>query len=278
MTNTSLSHVPVVLSIAGSDCCAGAGIQADLKTFSSFSCYGLTAITCVVAEVPGKVISIQPVQPEIVKDQIALLFKTYPIAAVKTGMLFSTPIIEALAEVLSTLKESPLLVIDPVMIASSGDPLLSSDALSAYYNLLFPKASLITPNLDELTLLAGSIKVPRSLSEMRQHGLHLMKKIKKPLLLKGGHLKQKEAVDLLLLPEGKEELFSAPFFEKAETHGTGCTYSAAITAGLAKGYSLSEAITEAKNFITQAILNTHQWGSVRALRQTIAPSLRNFLD
>ncbi|MBX9742194.1 MAG: bifunctional hydroxymethylpyrimidine kinase/phosphomethylpyrimidine kinase [Chthoniobacterales bacterium] len=263
-----LTQPPVVLSIAGSDCSAGAGIQADLKTFSSFGCYGLTAVTCIVAEIPGKVVSIQPIEPKIVRDQIALLFKTYPIAAFKTGMLFSTPIIEVLAEVLGELKSPPLLVIDPVMIASSGDSLLTPDAINAYYHHLFPRASLITPNLDELTFLAGGIKIPRSLEEMGQLGLHLMKKINKPLLLKGGHLKQKEATDLLLMPDGSEELFSAPFFKNAETHGTGCTYSAAITAGLAKGNSLSRAISEAKSFITQAIINTHQWGEVRALKQT----------
>lgn len=268
MSTKSLPQPPVVLSIAGSDCCAGAGIQADLKTFSSLGCYGLTAVSCVVAEVPGNVVSIQPVQPELVKSQIEILFKNYPIAAFKTGMLFSTPIIETLAEALEHLKKLPPLIVDPVMIASSGEPLLDSDAISAYYKLLFPKASLITPNLDELTLLAGAIKVPSSFEEMRQLGLHLIKKINKPLLLKGGHLKQQEAIDLLLLPDGREELFSAPFFKNAETHGTGCTYSAAIAAGLAKGDSLSKAITEAKNFITQAIVNTHQWGKVRALRQT----------
>ncbi|MEI6340194.1 MAG: hydroxymethylpyrimidine/phosphomethylpyrimidine kinase, partial [Verrucomicrobiota bacterium] len=141
---------PVVLTIAGSDNSAGAGVQADLKTFSHFGCYGLTAITCVVAEVPGKVSAIQPVKPEIVAEQIALGFAAFPVGAVKTGMLFSTPIIEVVAEILDAKKTR--LVIDPVMVASSGDPLLKKSAIAAYRRMLFPLATLVTPNLDELKI------------------------------------------------------------------------------------------------------------------------------
>ncbi len=258
---------PVVLSIAGSDCSAGAGIQADLKTFSSFGCYGLTVVTCVVAEVPGQVRSIQAITPEIVRDQVSLLFKTYPIAAVKTGMLYSTAIIDAIAEVLGNLRQLPALIVDPVMIASSGDSLLTSDAITAYRNLLFPLASLLTPNLDELCLLAGSHAVASSLEEMKEFGRHLIQKTKTPLLLKGGHLQQEEAVDVLLMQDGSEEIFAAPFLHGVETHGTGCTYSAAIAAGIAQGHSMPTAVANAKNFITQALKNAHQWGAVRALRQ-----------
>jgi hydroxymethylpyrimidine/phosphomethylpyrimidine kinase len=258
---------PVVLSIAGSDCSAGAGIQADLKTFSAFGCYGLTAVTCVVAEVPGHVASIQAITPEIVRDQVSLLFKTYPIAALKTGMLFSTPIIEAIAEVLGNLKKLPPLILDPVMVASSGHSLLTSDAITAYRNRLFPLASLLTPNLDELCLLAGSHAVASSLEEMKQFGRHLMQKTKTPLLLKGGHLRQEEAIDVLLMDDGNEEIFAAPFLHSVETHGTGCTYSAAIAAGIAQGHSMQIAVANAKIFITQALKNAHQWGEVRALRQ-----------
>ena len=116
--------IPVVLTIAGSDSSCGAGIQADLKTFSALGCHGLTALTCVVAETPGKVRSIQAMRPEIVRDQLEVLLTAYPVAAIKTGMLFSTPIIRAVAEVLAGLKTLPPLVIDPVMVASSGDALL----------------------------------------------------------------------------------------------------------------------------------------------------------
>lgn len=268
--STTLGAQPsVALSIAGSDCSAGAGIQADLKTFHSLGCYGLTAVTCVVAEVPGNVVSIQAIKAEIVRDQIALLLKTYPITALKTGMLFSEPIIAAVAEVLGNFKNSPLLVVDPVMIASSGDALLEPDAIKAYHEYLFPLATLITPNLDELGFLAGSEKKIMSLAAMKEQGDQVLQKIKKPLLLKGGHLQGEEAIDLLLLEDGSEEKFSLPRLKLAETHGTGCTYSAAITASLAQGKSLSESIAIAKKFVTQALRNAHQWSSVRALRQTV---------
>lgn len=258
---------PVVLSIAGSDCSAGAGIQADLKTFSSFGCYGLTAVTCVVAEVPGQVASIQAIIPEVIRDQVSLLFKTYPIAAVKTGMLHSATIIEAVAEVLGNLKNVPSLIVDPVMIASSGDPLLTPDAITGYRDFLFPLASLLTPNLDELCLLAGTHKTACSLEEMKKFGRHLLQKTKTPLLLKGGHLQQEEAIDVLLMRDGSEEIFAAPFLHGVETHGTGCTYSAAIAAGIAQGHSMPTAVANAKDFITQALKNAYEWGSVRALRQ-----------
>lgn len=267
---TTLSVQPsVALSIAGSDCSAGAGIQADLKTFHSLGCYGLTAVTCVVAEVPGSVVSIQAIKPEIVRDQIALLLKTYPITALKTGMLFSEPIIAAVAEVLGNLKKQPLLVIDPVMIASSGDALLEPDAIKAYHEHLFPLATLITPNLDELGFLASFEKRITSLEAMKEQGAQLLQKIKKPFLLKGGHLEGEEAIDVLLLQDGSEEKFSAPRLKIAETHGTGCTYSAAITACLAQGETLSQSIAIAKKFVTQALSDAHQWNSVKALRQTL---------
>jgi hydroxymethylpyrimidine/phosphomethylpyrimidine kinase len=256
---------PVVLTIAGSDCSSGAGIQADLKTFSALGCYGLTAVTCIVAEVPGQVLSIQAVNPEIVRDQIALLFETFSIGAVKTGMLFSRSIINAVTDVFESLPQLPPLVVDPVMIASSGDPLLEPDAVEAYRERLFPLATLITPNLDELYFLASKIQRPASLDEMRSVGQELLAKTKRALLLKGGHLKEETATDLLLLQDGTEHCFSAPFLRDVETHGTGCTYAAAIAAGLAKGDSLFKAVASAKKVITSAIANAYRWNQVSAL-------------
>lgn len=256
---------PVVLTIAGSDSSCGAGAQADLKTFSSLGCHGLTAITCIVAETPGKVRSIQAVKPAIVRDQLEVLLAAYPVAAIKTGMLFSAPIIRTVASVLGKMKRRPPLVIDPVMVASSGDPLLKGDSVGAYEKLLFPLATLITPNLDELAMLTGL--QPGSLAEMRTAGKRLTSATGAAVLLKGGHLKQRMATDILLTPDWEEQEYSAPFIKGRRTHGTGCTYSAAIAAGLAKGYSLPKATREAKEFITRAIRGSLNWGKIQALQQ-----------
>lgn len=251
---------PVVLTIAGSDNSAGAGIQADLKTFSRLECYGLTAITCVVAEVPGKVAAIQAIKPEIVARQVALCFEAFPVSAVKTGMLFSTAIIEAVAQELA--KSKVPLVVDPVMVASSGDPLLKKSAIAAYRKRLFPRAILVTPNLDELQILAG--REVNTLAEMKEAGRSLVDLYGCAFLLKGGHLRGRRAVDFLATPEGFEE-FSAPFVRGVETHGTGCTYSAAITAGLAAGLPLTESVAAAKTYITRAIGGYLRWGRTCAL-------------
>ena len=256
---------PVVLTIAGSDSSCGAGAQADLKTFSALGCHGLTAITCVVAEIPGKVRSIQAVKPEIVRDQLEVMLAAYPVATIKTGMLFSVPIIRVVAEVLARLKKLPPLVIDPVMVASSGDPLLKAGAIAVYEKLLFPMATLITPNLDELGILTG-LK-PDSLPEMLAAGKRLTAGTGTSVLLKGGHLRGKTATDILLTPEWEQHIYSAPFVRGVETHGTGCTYSAAIAAGLARGAPLAKAVGEAKKFVTRAIKGSHTWGRIAALDQ-----------
>lgn len=256
MTNAK----PVVLTVAGSDNSAGAGIQADLKAISHFRCYGLTAVTCVVAEVPGKVSAIQPVKPGIVAEQVALSLEAFPVAAVKTGMLFSTSIIEAVAEELDGW-QIPLIV-DPVMVASSGDPLLKKTAIAAYRKLLFPKAALVTPNLDELRILSG-FEI-RNLQEMKDAGRSLVDQHGCAFLLKGGHLRGKTAVDFLATAEGFEE-FSAPFIRKVDTHGTGCTYSSSVAANLALGKSLSASVAAAKKYITKAIGQSLHWGRTCAL-------------
>lgn len=261
MTNAKKGrHKPVVLTIAGSDNSSGAGIQADLKAFSYFGCYGLTAVTCVVAEVPGKVSAIQPIKAGIVAEQVALSFKAFPVAAAKTGMLFSTAIIEAVAEKIAR-KRIPL-VIDPVMVASSGDPLLKKSAVAAYRSVLFPLATLVTPNLDELRILSG-MKV-RNLREMTVAGRRLAEKYGCAFLLKGGHLRGKAAVDILATARGYEE-FEAPFLRGVDTHGTGCTYSSAIAANLAQGKTLSEAVGESKRYITKAINQHLRWKRTCAL-------------
>jgi hydroxymethylpyrimidine/phosphomethylpyrimidine kinase len=268
----SPATVPVALSIAGSDSSAGAGIQADLKTFSAHGVYGLTAVSCIVAEVPGKVSRIEPVGTEIVREQIEVLTKNFPIAAIKTGLLCSEEIVSAVAKALRhiarTVAAQIPLVIDPIIVATSGDPLLEPAAIEAYAKELFPLASLITPNLDEAEQLLGT-KI-RDQQSMRRAGKKLEKKFGTAILLKGGHLGGDYAVDLLFV-DGKVFAFSAPFVRGVATHGTGCTYSAAITAGLAKGLSLEEAITQAKKFVTDSIARHFRWTShsgdtVQALR------------
>lgn len=251
---------PVALTIAGSDNSGGAGIQADLKAFSYFGCYGLTTITCVVAEVPGKVAAIQPIKAQIVADQIGLSLEAFPVRAVKTGMLFSTALVETVAEMLSSADAH--LVVDPVMVASSGDRLLKKTAISAYEKLLMPKATLITPNLDELRILAR--REVSNLAEMKDAGRALVDQYGTAFLLKGGHLEGRTAVDLLVTTSGIEE-FSAPYVKGVETHGTGCTYSSAIAANLAHGRTLSASVASAKNYITAAIKQSLNWGRVGAL-------------
>lgn len=253
---------PVVLTVAGSDNSCGAGAQADLKTITALGGYAQTAITCVVAEVPGQVSAIQAVKPEIVGEQIRLSCRAFPVKAVKTGMLFSTAIIRVAADEFARLPGRVPIVVDPVMVASSGDPLLKKSAVSAYEALLFPRAALVTPNLDELRILSG---MPcRDLDQMKEAGATLVRRFGVPFLLKGGHLKGREAVDVLATRKGFCE-FRAPFIAGADPHGTGCTFSAAIATLLARGRSLEEAVGEAKGFITAAIRGSLRWGKVSAL-------------
>ncbi len=262
------SSPPVALSVAGSDSSAGAGLQADLKTFGAHGVYGLTAVTCVVSELPGNVSRIIPCPASMVKDQMEILFNGFPIAALKTGMLFSIEIIAAVAEVLSSLPQRPWLVVDPVMIATSGDSLLQADAVTAYQKLLFPMATLLTPNLDEASVLLG-----RKISQREQlasAAQELAGRYGCAVLLKGGHLAGPEAVDVLYADGSFTELV-APFVPHVSTHGTGCTYAAAITAGLACGLTLREAVTAGKRYVTAAIGQSFAWGDVQALNH--APGL-----
>jgi hydroxymethylpyrimidine/phosphomethylpyrimidine kinase len=256
-----MGQMPVALTIAGSDSSAGAGIQADLKTFSALGVYGLTAVTCVVAETPGRVSEIEPVSAELVREQIEVLLCGFPVAAIKTGLLFSAEIISEIARTLREHRSLPL-VIDPVMVATSGDALLQDDAIEIYQRDLFPLATLLTPNLNEAERLVG--QPIADLAAMREAGEILVKKYGVGVLLKGGHLAGDQAIDLLFLGGNVIE-FSAPFSRGVATHGTGCTYSAAITAGLASGLSIDEAVRRAKEFVSATIAQHHAWGGIHAL-------------
>jgi hydroxymethylpyrimidine/phosphomethylpyrimidine kinase len=252
---------PVVLTIAGSDNSAGAGIQADLKTMTALGVYGVTAITCVVAEVPGKVSAIQPVEPRIVAEQIRLLFGAFPIAAIKTGMLYSREIIDAVCDTLSELQAGhvrrPFLVVDPVMVASSGDPLLEPAAVSSLRERLFPQAHLITPNLDEVGVLLG--RPVTTLTEMENAGDELVRTYGTAFLVKGGHLQEAKATDLLCTAEGARHRFTAPFVRDVSTHGTGCTTAAAIASYAALGLPLPECVERAKVYVTRTVRKHYRW-------------------
>jgi hydroxymethylpyrimidine/phosphomethylpyrimidine kinase len=257
---------PVALTIAGSDCSAGAGLQADLKTFSALGVYGLTAVTCVVAEIPGKVSRLERVTAHNVREQIELLLENFPVAAIKTGLLFSAEIVEVVVRVLEPRAREIPLIVDPVMIATSGDALLQPAAVESYRSRLFPLATLVTPNMAEAAALAG---LPvRNLDEMRVAGKQLAQDFGTRFLVKGGHLGGDCATDLLFDGSAVTE-FSAPLVAGVLTHGTGCTYSAAIAAGLALGIPLAEAIGRAKNFVSRAIREHLSWttspGEVHAL-------------
>jgi hydroxymethylpyrimidine/phosphomethylpyrimidine kinase len=258
----SAATVPIALTIAGSDCSAGAGIQADLKTFSALGVYGLTAVTCIVAEVPRKVSRIEPATATIVREQIEVLLKNLQVGAIKTGLLCSANIVSAVAQTIQETKKETArsipLVVDPVMIATSGDNLLEPEAVESYKNKLFPLATLITPNLDEAISLLGTAIEDQT--QMADAAEALAKKYGTSILLKGGHLRGDNAIDLLFHHRELTE-FSAPFVRGVETHGTGCTYSAAITAGLASGLSLEQAIERAKKFVTESIRRHFRWTS-----------------
>jgi hydroxymethylpyrimidine/phosphomethylpyrimidine kinase len=263
-SSASLPTVPVVLTIAGSDNSGGAGIQADLKTFTTLGVYGTTAITCVVAEHPGRVLNITPIPPERVADQIRLVLEAFPVAAIKTGMLHSAEIIAAVAKAIApALKQGVPLVIDPVMVASSGKVLMEKDAISALRKFI-ATATIVTPNRDEAELLWG--KPIKNLETLTEAALALAKDFCHPqFLVKGGHLKTGVALDVLAYADGRLREFGAKRIPGIDPHGTGCTYSAAITAGLAKNLTVTEAVVLGKSFITRALQHRFEIGPYQLL-------------
>jgi hydroxymethylpyrimidine/phosphomethylpyrimidine kinase len=275
-----MSTLPVVATIAGSDNSAGAGIQADLKTMSALGVYGVTALTCVVAEVPGKVCAIQAVEPQIVAAQVRLLFEAFPVAALKTGMLHSRVTLETVSaelerefKALELTGQRPPLVVDPVMVATSGHALLEPDAMAVYRERLFGMATVVTPNLDEVAALIG--RPVTTVAAMREAGAELVARFGVPFLVKGGHLRGDVALDLLFA-DGRVEEFRAAFVPGVSTHGTGCTYSAAIAAELGKGKSLSAAVAAAKRYVSRAIGGYLRWekegGATDALNHFAGPN------
>ena len=241
--------IPKALTIAGSDSGGGAGIQADLKTFSAFRVFGMSVITAVTAQNSLGVQGVENLPPAFVALQLRSVLEDFGADAAKCGMLSTAPIIDAVS---ATLLERPVekLVVDPVMVAKSGDPLLQPDARKALADRILPLALVVTPNLPEAEALAGIPVTGRSDMEEAARRIHLLGP--RYVLVKGGHLKGGDAVDLLWNGRSFTE-FTAPRVDSPNTHGTGCTFSAAIAAGLARGQALGDSIRSAKAYVTRAI-------------------------
>ena len=254
--NQSKSY-PKVLSIAGSDSSGGAGIQADLKTFSALGVYGATAITAITAQNTQGVNSQFALEPQMVYDQIAAVMDDIEPSVVKIGMLSNTAIVEAVAKALHDYKPS-FIVLDPVIVSSTGHRLLSIEAQETIKEKLIPIADLLMPNIPEMKALTDSSL--SSLEEKKEAAQQLFNLGAKAILLKGGHEEGEVKTDVLFVSQqttdnGQQTLsmFTSETVVTKNTHGTGCTLSSAIAAFIARGLSLEDAISEAKNYVTEAI-------------------------
>jgi hydroxymethylpyrimidine/phosphomethylpyrimidine kinase len=237
---------PVALTIAGSDPSGGAGIQADLKTFHQFGVYGEAVITLLTVQNTRRVSRVEIMDASLVREQIEAVLEDIPPGAIKTGALGDARVIGVVA---AFSFRAPL-VLDPVMISKHGAPLMTSEAAESLRKELLPRADLVTPNIPEAEALTG-FRVT-TIDEARRAAAAIIGMGAKAVLIKGGHFTG-SATDLLLTVSGDERVYPAARIDTPHTHGTGCTYSAAITAELAKGAGLADAVTRAKAFITAAI-------------------------
>lgn len=241
---------PIALTIAGSDSGGGAGIQADLKTFSALGVYGASVVTALTAQNTKGVTAIHDVPAQFVAAQMDAVFSDLDVGAVKIGMVSQRGVIEAIAAGLERWRQDKI-VLDPVMIAASGDKLLAADAIETLKRALIPRALVVTPNLPEAAALLDA-PIARNETEMREQGERLLALGPRAVLLKGGHGSGAESVDLLIEPTAFVRL-AADRIATQNTHGTGCTLSSAIAAGLAKGLPLTEAVGAAKTYVTEAL-------------------------
>ena len=254
-----------VLSIAGSDCSAGAGIQADLKTFVANGVYGMTVITSLTAQNPQKVKMLEDVSIEMLKNQIEAIFDVMEVSAIKIGMLNSKKNGEVVYSNLLKYKAKNI-VLDPVMIATSGKSLIKDETKDFLVNKLFKIADIITPNLDEtkeilkIILNNKNIENIDSIEKMKNYGKIIADFTKKWVLVKGGHLSN-SAVDILINRE-EIHILEGEKISSNNTHGTGCSLSSAIASNLAKGYSMLEAVKKAKNFVLYSIKNSIDFGEI----------------
>ncbi|HEU6447879.1 MAG TPA: bifunctional hydroxymethylpyrimidine kinase/phosphomethylpyrimidine kinase [Verrucomicrobiae bacterium] len=256
---------PVALTIAGSDSGGGAGIQADLKTFAALGVHGTSAIACLTAQNPKRVLRIEVCSPKMLRQQIEAVFEELNPCAVKTGMLYSANNIKVVADFFNRRPaiSNRQLVIDPVFVSTSGAKLLEPTALQILKKNLLPLATLVTPNLSEAEILSG--RKISSLEDMRDVARRIHSQFGCAALVKGGHLRgSSEAADIFY--DGKTELLlTAPFVKGIRTHGTGCIYSAAVCAALAKGKNLPHAVKIGKEFVTAAISGSYKIGNHFAL-------------
>ncbi|PSK96591.1 hydroxymethylpyrimidine kinase /phosphomethylpyrimidine kinase [Murinocardiopsis flavida] len=242
---------PIILSIAGTDPSGGAGIQADLKAFSALGGFGTTVITALVAQTTTGVSEVHEVPAEFVTAQLDTLLDDVRVDAVKIGMLATTEVIEAVARAVDAHRLANV-VLDPVMVAKSGDRLLAADAVEALRTELLPRADLVTPNLPEAADLLGTEEAA-DLDAMRAQGAALLELGAGRVLMKGGHLPTREATDLLLAPGAEPEVLRAPRVDTKNTHGTGCTLSSAIAALRPRRPGWPEAVRDAKSYLTEAL-------------------------
>lgn len=252
---TTNLRAPIAMTIAGSDSGGGAGIQADLKTFSALGVYGASTLTAITAQNTVAVTAVHELPTEIIAAQIEAVVTDIGVDAVKTGMLSSSAIVETVAQELQR-HGIRNLVVDPVMVAKSGDPLLQQEAVDSLKTLLVPLAALVTPNVPEAETLTG-LKIEGG-EDMREAARQIVAMGARAVVVKGGHLSG-PATDLLY--DGIEfSEFTSERFDTANTHGTGCTFASAAAAGLAQGKSVLDAVAQAKAYVTEAIRNSYPLG------------------
>ena len=250
MNTATHAHYPRVLTIAGSDSGGGAGIQADLKTFAALGCYGMTAITALTAQNTLGVQAIQSVPAAFLKAQLQSVLDDIGVDAVKIGMLHSPEVVEVVAWAIDHYQLKRV-VLDPVMVATSGDKLIADETVAVLVRELFPRVQLITPNLDEAALLLGR-PVPNE-AALSQACADLQAMGAASVLLKGGHLQGEDVVDVLLLADASSRTLRSKRISSRNVHGTGCTLSSAIAGHWALGLELPEAVVKARNYILAAI-------------------------
>lgn len=243
--------IPVAMTIAGSDSGGQAGVQADLKTFAANQVHGISALTCLTAQSPSTVADARSVSTESLKAQIKIGLDSYKPSAIKTGMLFDGERAKVVVDCLNELESRPPIVVDPVMIASSGSVLLEPEALDIVQSQLLPLATLITPNLDEAETLGQ--RSARTRSEIECLAKDMAQAYDAAILIKGGHLDSDELIDTLALPNMEIAVYTQTRIRNIDTHGSGCTLSAAIAAWLAKGFTIESSVKKALDYLRAAM-------------------------
>lgn len=242
---------PSALTIAGFDGSGGAGIQADIKTFSALGCYATSVLTALPVQNTTGVKSIHSIPAEVVAEQIRTVLEDIPAHAIKIGMVHSSELVNTIATELEGYRSIPI-VFDPVMVASSGHKLIKDETIQTIVSKLFPLSTIITPNLDEAALLSG--KTINTVDDMYAAGEAIMKLGPGSVLLKGGHLKSEKLTSLYFIPDGTIVEYHFDRYDTDNTHGSGCTLSSAIAAYIARGYGMRDAVAAAQDYVQTAIL------------------------